>query len=49
MRLVRYGRLGAEKPGVIGADGKLRSLASVIDDITPEVTLLKFKPRKDAA
>src|SRR5678816_3581525 len=37
MRLVRYGRLGAEKPGVIGADGKLRALASVIDDITPEV------------
>ena len=37
MKLVRYGRLGAEKPGVIGADGKLRALASVIDDITPEV------------
>jgi 5-oxopent-3-ene-1,2,5-tricarboxylate decarboxylase/2-hydroxyhepta-2,4-diene-1,7-dioate isomerase len=36
MKLVRYGRLGAEKPGVIGADGKLRALASVIDDITPE-------------
>src|SRR5262245_22948544 len=37
MKLVRYGRPGAEKPGVIGPDGKLRSLSKVIDDITPEV------------
>ena len=37
MKLVRYGRPGAEKPGVIGADGKLRALSSVVDDITPDV------------
>lgn len=37
MKLVRYGRPGAEKPGAIDADGKLRDLSNVIDDITPAV------------
>ena len=37
MKLVRYGRAGAEKPGLIDADGKLRDLARVVKDITPEV------------
>lgn len=35
MKLVRYGRPGHEKPGMIDADGKLRDLSSVIDDIGP--------------
>lgn len=35
MKLVRYGRLGREKPGMIDADGKLRDLSSIIDDIGP--------------
>ena len=35
MKLVRYGRLGHEKPGMIDADGKLRDLSAVIDDIGP--------------
>ena len=35
MKLVRYGREGAERPGVIDADGKLRDLGRVIDDVTP--------------
>ncbi len=35
MKLVRYGRLGHEKPGLIDADGKLRDLSSIIDDIEP--------------
>jgi 2-keto-4-pentenoate hydratase/2-oxohepta-3-ene-1,7-dioic acid hydratase in catechol pathway len=35
MKLVRYGRPGAERPGVIDADGKLRDLGRVIEDITP--------------
>jgi hypothetical protein len=35
MKLVRYGRQGAERPGVIDADGKLRDLGRVIEDITP--------------
>jgi 2,4-diketo-3-deoxy-L-fuconate hydrolase len=35
MRLVRYGRPGAEKPGLIDADGALRDLSRVVKDITP--------------
>ena len=35
MKLVRYGRPGREKPGMIDGDGKLRDLSSVIDDIVP--------------
>jgi 2-keto-4-pentenoate hydratase/2-oxohepta-3-ene-1,7-dioic acid hydratase in catechol pathway len=33
MKLVRYGAAGREKPGLIDADGRLRSLASVIPDL----------------
>lgn len=36
MKLVRYGRPGREKPGMIDADGKLRDLSAVIDDIGPQ-------------
>ncbi len=36
MKLCRYGSKGAEKPGIIAADGSLRDLSGVIDDITPE-------------
>ncbi len=36
MKLVRYGRPGREKPGMIDADGKLRDLSGVIADIGPE-------------
>jgi 2-keto-4-pentenoate hydratase/2-oxohepta-3-ene-1,7-dioic acid hydratase in catechol pathway len=34
MKLVRYGRPGAEKPGVIDGEGRIRDLSRVIDDIT---------------
>jgi 2-keto-4-pentenoate hydratase/2-oxohepta-3-ene-1,7-dioic acid hydratase in catechol pathway len=37
MKLVRYGRAGAEKPGLIDADGKLRDLSRVVPDITAAV------------
>jgi len=37
MKLVRYGRAGAEKPGLIDAEGKLRDLSRVVKDITPDV------------
>ena len=37
MKLVRYGRPGKEKPGLIDDEGKLRSLAGVIADIGPEM------------
>jgi 2,4-diketo-3-deoxy-L-fuconate hydrolase len=36
MKLVRYGPAGKEKPGIIDKNGKLRSLAKIISDITPE-------------
>ena len=32
MKLIRYGKLGKEQPGLIDADGKIRSLADVIID-----------------
>jgi 2,4-didehydro-3-deoxy-L-rhamnonate hydrolase len=37
MRLVRYGRPGQEKPGLIDPDGALRDLSRVVKDITPAV------------
>jgi len=37
MKLVRYGRAGAEKPGVIDAAGAVRDLSRVVDDITADV------------
>ena len=36
MKLVRYGQVGKEKPGLIDAQGKLRDLSSVIKDVTPD-------------
>ena len=36
MKLVRYGRPGKEKPGLIDAEGKLRDLSSVVPDLGPE-------------
>ena len=36
MKLVRYGRAGAEKPGLIDAEGALRDLSRIVRDITPE-------------
>lgn len=37
MKLVRYGSRGAEKPGVLDANGLVRDLSSVVRDITPDV------------
>src|SRR5204863_5469880 len=37
MRLVRYGRAGAEKPGVLDAAGAVRDLSRIVKDITPDV------------
>ncbi len=36
MKLVRYGKPGKEKPGLIDADGKLRDLSAVLKDIAPD-------------
>ena len=35
MKLLRYGRQGAEKPGLLDVDGRIRDLSGVIDDINP--------------
>jgi 2,4-didehydro-3-deoxy-L-rhamnonate hydrolase len=37
MKLVRYGRSGQEKPGLVDAEGTLRDLSRVVKDITPAV------------
>lgn len=37
MKLVRYGQPGAERPGVIDAEGALRDLSGHVDDITGAV------------
>ena len=53
MKLVRYGRPGHEKPGLIDQEGKLRNLSGIIDDIGPAqlsdktlAKLAKLKPAK---
>lgn len=37
MKLVRYGPRGKEQPGLIDAEGNLRSLGKRISDITPQI------------
>jgi 2-keto-4-pentenoate hydratase/2-oxohepta-3-ene-1,7-dioic acid hydratase in catechol pathway len=37
MKLVRYGKPGKEKPGLIDADGALRDLSEIVADIDPSV------------
>jgi 2-keto-4-pentenoate hydratase/2-oxohepta-3-ene-1,7-dioic acid hydratase in catechol pathway len=51
MRLCRYGRAGYEKPGMVDADGRVRDLSKIVDDIGPnEISarglkmLTKLKP-----
>jgi 2,4-diketo-3-deoxy-L-fuconate hydrolase len=36
MKLLRYGPVGFEKPGLLDDEGRIRALSSVIDDITPD-------------
>ena len=45
MRFVRYGGAGAEKPGVLDANGGLRDLSGLVDDLAGEV--LGALPRVD--
>src|SRR4249920_2421091 len=37
MKLLRYGRAGQEKPGLLDTDGNIRDLSGVIEDISGEV------------
>jgi 2-keto-4-pentenoate hydratase/2-oxohepta-3-ene-1,7-dioic acid hydratase in catechol pathway len=47
MKLLRYGPLGEEKPGILDENGNIRSLCSVLDDIDGDAlsasNLLKLK------
>lgn len=36
MKLCRFGAAGAEKPGLVDADGRIRDLSAIIADIEPE-------------
>ena len=45
MKLVRYGKAGAEKPGLIDADGKLRDLSKTVPDIAGDVLSAKSLAR----
>lgn len=35
MKLCRFGPRGSEKPGIVDADGRIRDLSAIVDDITP--------------
>src|SRR5258707_14323268 len=37
MKLLRYGPLGEERPGIVDATGALRSLWPAVQDLTPDV------------
>lgn len=37
MKLLRFGQPGAEKPGILGSDGRIRDLSSIVSDISGEV------------
>ena len=37
MKLVRHGRAGAEKPGLLDEEGAVRDLSRVVEDITPDL------------
>ena len=34
MKLVRFGKVGEEKPGLVDADGAIRDLSGVVPDIS---------------
>jgi 2-keto-4-pentenoate hydratase/2-oxohepta-3-ene-1,7-dioic acid hydratase in catechol pathway len=36
MKLLRYGQPGQEQPGVVDADGQIRSLVGIVDDVAGE-------------
>ena len=39
MKLLRYGKTGAERPGILADDGTIRDLSQVVDDIAGDVLL----------
>ena len=51
MKLVRYGPSGAEKPGIVDAQGVLRDLSGVVTDIDPDTlpSLRQWMPADPAS
>jgi 2-keto-4-pentenoate hydratase/2-oxohepta-3-ene-1,7-dioic acid hydratase in catechol pathway len=45
MKLLRYGKVGKEKPGVLDREGRIRDLSEVAHDLTPQTltALLRLK------
>jgi len=37
LKLVRYGDMGSEKPGLVDAQGQIRDLSGHLDDLTPDM------------
>lgn len=37
MKFLRYGEMGAEKPGVLDSEGRIRDLSGVVDDLAGDV------------
>ena len=48
MKLLRYGPKGAEKPGLLDAEGTIRDLSQRVDDIGPEALAGKLTARLSA-
>lgn len=40
MKLCRYGPKGAEKPGLVDVDGRIRDLSGLVSDLTPDTVRL---------
>ncbi|MYZ47767.1 fumarylacetoacetate hydrolase family protein [Propylenella binzhouense] len=48
MKLVRFGEKGAEKPGAIDSQGRIRDLSGVVADFTPDVLTIEMRDRLTA-
>ena len=46
MKLVRYGKAGKEKPGLIDMDGRIRDLSEVVGDIGGDNNQSFARPRR---
>jgi len=49
LKLIRFGSVGQEKPGLIDADGKIRDVSSLVSDYSPETIAQNLLERLKAA
>ncbi len=49
MKLLRYGPMGQEKPGILDGDGKIRDLSGVVGDIDPSTVTAEGLAKISAA